>query len=96
MSLRGASDAKFQDNNPLTAEAEIRWNVMPRWSVLGFSGVGKAYGCLHSFSDAPTAFGCGTGFRYVTARKLGVTMGTDVAHGPGQNAFYVQAGSAWR
>ncbi|WP_408425103.1 hypothetical protein [Paraburkholderia fungorum] len=92
MSLRGVSDAKFQDNNPLTAEAEIRWNVMPRWSVLGFSGVGK----LHSFSDAPTAFGFGTGFRYVIARKLGVTMGIDVVHGPGQNAFYVQVGSAWR
>ena len=96
VSLRGVSDAKFQDNNQLTAEAEIRWNVTPRWSVLGFGGVGKAYGHLHSFSDAPTAFGFGTGFRYLIARKLGVTMGIDVAHGPGQNAFYVQVGSAWR
>ncbi|WP_259460958.1 BamA/TamA family outer membrane protein [Paraburkholderia sp. BL23I1N1] len=96
VSLRGVSDAKFQDNNQLTAEAEIRWNVTPRWSVLGFGGVGKAYGHLHSFSDAPTAFGFGAGFRYLIARKLGVTMGIDVAHGPGQNAFYVQAGSAWR
>jgi hypothetical protein len=96
VSLRGVSDAKFQDSNQLTAEAEIRWNVTPRWSVLGFGGVGKAYGHLHTFNDAPTAFGFGTGFRYLIARKLGVTMGIDVAHGPGQNAFYVQVGSAWR
>lgn len=94
--LRGISQAKFQDRNQLTGEMELRYNVTPRWSVLGFGGVGKAYGNLHSFSDAPTAFGFGTGFRYLIARKLGVSMGIDVAHGPGQNAFYIQVGSAWR
>jgi len=30
------------------------------------------------------------------ARKLGLAMGIDIARGPGQNAFYVQVGSAWR
>ncbi|CAG9216398.1 Outer membrane protein/protective antigen OMA87 [Paraburkholderia tropica] len=95
VNLRGVSDAKFQDRNQLTGELELRWNVTPRWAVLGFGGVGKAYGNLHSFSDAPTAFGFGTGFRYLIARKLGLSMGIDVAHGPGQNAFYIQVGSAW-
>lgn len=94
--LRGVSQAKFQDRNQLTGEVELRYYVTPRWSVLGFGGVGRAYGNLHAFSDAPTAFGFGTGFRYLVARKLGITMGVDVAHGPGQNAFYIQVGSAWR
>ncbi|SAK91620.1 Surface antigen [Caballeronia hypogeia] len=96
VNLRGISQAKYQDRNQLTGELELRYNITPRWSVLGFGGVGKAYGNLHSFSDAPTAFAFGTGFRYLIARKLGVSMGIDVAHGPGQNAFYVQVGSAWR
>lgn len=96
VSLRGVSDAKFQDRNQLTGELELRWNVAPRWYVLGFGGAGKAYGNLHSLSDAPTAYGFGTGFRYLIARKLGLTMGIDIARGPGQNAFYVQIGSAWR
>ncbi|MDR3097000.1 MAG: BamA/TamA family outer membrane protein [Paraburkholderia sp.] len=94
--LRGVSQAKFQDRNQVTGEVELRYYVTPRWSVLGFGGVGRAYGNLHAFSDAPTAFGFGTGFRYLVARKLGITMGIDVAHGPGQNAFYIQVGSAWR
>lgn len=94
--LRGVSQAKFQDRNQVTGEVELRYYVTPRWSVLGFGGVGRAYGNLHAFSDAPTAFGFGTGFRYLVARKLGITMGVDVAHGPGQNAFYIQVGSAWR
>ena len=96
VSLRGVSDAKYQDRNQLTGELELRWNVAPRWYVLGFGGAGKAYGNLHSLSDAPTAYGFGTGFRYLIARKLGLTMGIDIARGPGQNAFYVQVGSAWR
>jgi hypothetical protein len=94
--LRGVSQAKFQDRDQITGEVELRYYVTPRWSVLGFGGVGKAYGNLHSFSDAPTAFGFGTGFRYLIASKLGVTMGIDIAHGPSQNAFYIQVGSAWR
>ncbi|WP_322045100.1 BamA/TamA family outer membrane protein [Paraburkholderia sp. J67] len=94
--LRGVSQAKFQDRNQLTGEIELRYYVTPRWSVLGFGGVGRAYGGVHAFSDAPTAFGFGTGFRYLIARKLGMTMGIDIAHGPGQNAFYIQVGSAWR
>lgn len=96
VSLRGVSDAKYQDRNQLTGEVELRWNITPRWALLGFGGAGRAYGNLHSFSDAPTAFGFGTGFRYLVARKLGISMGIDVAHGPGQNAFYIQVGSAWR
>lgn len=37
----------------------------------------------------------GGGFRYLIARKLGVSIGIDVAHSRDQNAFYVQVGSAW-
>ena len=96
MSLRGVPDAKYQDRNPVDGEVELRWNVAPGWSVLGFGGAGHACGEQHSFSDAPTAFGFGTGFRYLTARKLGLTMGIDIARGPVQNAFHVQVGSAWR
>ncbi|WJF91970.1 BamA/TamA family outer membrane protein [Paraburkholderia bonniea] len=96
VTLRGVSQAKFQDRNQITTELELRWNVTPRWSVLGFGGAGKAYGRLHDFGEAQTAFGVGTGFRYLIAKKLGLAVGVDVAHGPGQNAFYVQVGSAWR
>jgi hypothetical protein len=94
--LRGVPAAKYQDRNQLTIEAELRWNATPDWSVLGFAGVGRAYGNLHSFSDAPVAYGFGAGFRYLLVRKIGLTMGIDIARGPGQNAFYIQIGSPWR
>lgn len=93
--LRGVQKGRYQDRNAVMAEVELRWDVTPRWSLLGFTGTGKAYGRWHDFSDAATIYSVGAGFRYMIARKLGVAIGVDVAHSKGQNAFYMQAGSAW-
>lgn len=94
--LRGVQKGRYQDRNAVMAEMELRWDVTPRWSVLAFTGTGKAYGRWDSFSDASTVFSVGGGFRYMIARKLGISMGIDVAHSRDQNAFYIQVGSAWR
>ncbi|RZT42066.1 BamA/TamA family outer membrane protein [Cupriavidus agavae] len=94
--LRGVQKGRYQDRNALAAEVELRWDVTPRWSLLAFTGTGKAYGRWHDFSDASTVFSVGGGFRYMLARKLGLSMGIDVAHSKDQNAFYIQVGSAWR
>ncbi|MBB1594561.1 BamA/TamA family outer membrane protein [Achromobacter sp. UMC46] len=94
--LRGVSRGRYQDKTALATELELRWNVTPRWSLLGFTGLGKAYGRWHSFNEASTVVSVGTGFRYLIARKMGLSVGIDVAHSKDQNAFYIQVGSAWR
>jgi hypothetical protein len=94
--LRGVRKGQYQDRNEVTAEVELRWDLTSRWSLLGFTGAGKAYGRWHSFSDAQTVHSIGAGFRYLIARKLGLSIGVDVAHSKDQNAFYIQVGSAWR
>ncbi|WP_233871377.1 BamA/TamA family outer membrane protein [Paraburkholderia adhaesiva] len=94
--LRGVQKGRYQNRNAISTEAELRWDVTPRWSLLGFTGLGKAYGRLESFSQAQNVTSVGTGFRYLIARKLGASIGIDVAHSKDQNAFYIQFGSAWR
>lgn len=94
--LRGVSKSRYQDQNAIVTEVELRWNVTPRWSVLGFTGAGKAYGKWNDFSEATTATSVGAGFRYLIARKLGLTFGVDVARSKDDNAIYFQLGSAWR
>ncbi|MCD0505287.1 BamA/TamA family outer membrane protein [Bordetella petrii] len=94
--LRGVARGRYQDKTALATEMELRWNVTPRWSILGFTGVGKAYGRWKSFSEASSITSVGTGFRYLIARKLGLAVGIDVAHSRDQNAVYIQVGSAWR
>ena len=94
--LRGVSRGRYQDKTALVAETELRWNVTPRWSVSGFTGIGKAYGRWRTFSESDNVVSVGAGFRYLIARKLGLAVGIDVAHSKEQNAFYIQVGSAWR
>ncbi|WP_028354650.1 BamA/TamA family outer membrane protein [Bordetella petrii] len=94
--LRGVSRGRYQDRTALAGETELRWNVTPRWSLLGFAGIGKAYGRWKSFGEASSVTSAGVGFRYLVARKLGLSVGIDVARSRDQNALYIQVGSAWR
>ncbi|GLS06007.1 glyceraldehyde-3-phosphate dehydrogenase [Chitiniphilus shinanonensis] len=95
VSLRGLPKGRYQDQYTLTGEMELRWTFVPRWSVLAFGGVGRAWGHWQDFSDADDAWGAGVGFRYLIARKLGLAVGIDVARSQDDNAFYFQVGSAW-
>ncbi|HVY04739.1 MAG TPA: BamA/TamA family outer membrane protein [Burkholderiales bacterium] len=96
LDMRGLPAARYQDQHTALAEAEVRWNVTPRWAFVGFAGAGRAWGKSQAFDDASTIVSRGLGFRYLIARQLGLQMGTDFAWGPDDFAFYIQVGSAWR
>jgi len=94
--LRGISYGRYQDQNVGMLEAELRWNLNPRWALLGFGGAGKAWGRSINFGDASTRTTEGVGFRYLMARALGLYVGLDFARSQDDHAFYIQVGSAWR
>ncbi len=94
--MRGIAAGRYQDRRAAMAETELRWNLTPRWALIGFVGAGRAWGRRDSFGDATTAVAKGAGFRYLLARKLGMYGGLDYAWGPDDHTFYIQMGSAWR
>jgi outer membrane protein assembly factor BamA len=94
--LRGVPAARLQDENTGVVEAELRWNVTPRWALIGFAGAARAWGTRDGFGEAPTAVSKGAGFRYLIARRLGLYVGIDVAKSNYDHAFYIQVGNAWR
>jgi hypothetical protein len=96
VTLRGIPAMRYQGRNALVAEAEVRYDLDARWALLGFGGVGKAYGGRVDFADAETVTAGGAGFRYLIARKLGLYAGLDLARGPEDTVVYIQIGSAWR
>jgi hypothetical protein len=85
--MRGIPMFRYQNEDVALVEAEVRWNVTPRWALVAFAGKGKA-------DESASAWGLG--FRRLVARRLGIYMGIDVAKGPEETAFYIQAGGAWR
>ena len=92
----GDGALRYQDENTGLVDGELRWNVTPRWALVGFAGAGRAWGTSEDFGDASTRTSAGAGFRYLIARQLGLYMGMDFAWSKDEEAFYIQAGSAWR
>jgi outer membrane protein assembly factor BamA len=96
LDMRGVPAARYQDENTAVVEAEVRYEVTPRWSVVGFLGAGRAWGRGTSFDDTGSIVNKGVGVRYLVARRLGLYVGIDVARGPEDTAFYLQVGNGWR
>jgi hypothetical protein len=93
--LRGIPVFRYLGNYVATVEIEPRYKVNDRWSVVGFTGAGRAAAEFDALSDATRAYNFGAGFRYLMARKLGLGVGFDVARGPEETVVYLTAGSAW-
>ena len=95
ISLRGAPIMRYQGDEVASIEAELRWQLWRRFSVLGFVGTGAAWNDAERVHNTQTIVTGGFGFRYEIARKYGIHMGLDIAFAPDNTAVYVQVGSAW-
>jgi hypothetical protein len=94
--MRGVPAARYQDENAGVLEAEGRYYVTPRWIAVAFAGVGRAWGRNSGFNDVDNVTSKGLGFRYLLARRLGLSGGLDVAWGPEKTAYYLSLGNAWK
>ncbi|MFC0777872.1 BamA/TamA family outer membrane protein [Flavobacterium sp. HJSW_4] len=95
INLRGIPAARYMGNTSIVSEAELRWDVYRRWSVMGFGGLASAFDDWDKAFAKPVVYSYGTGFRYLLARKFKLRMGVDVAKGPEEWAYYIVFGSNW-
>jgi hypothetical protein len=102
ISLRGVPALRYQGEVTALIETEQQLNITSRWSIVGFAGIGTAFGekkitlpGADSTNSVQTAWNAGAGFRYLMARLLGLRMGLDVARGPEDWAVYVVFGYSW-
>ena len=92
---RGIPIGRFVDNNAVLAEAELRWDLSRRWSLVGFGGVGRVADSLDELLDADDHPAGGAGFRYLIAEQYGLRLGVDVAYGDDDWAIYIGVGTGW-
>ena len=95
LDMRGVPINRYQGNADILTEGELRWDFIRRWSLMFYSGAGKAFDEWSEFGDAKLVVTYGSGFRYFIARKFGLRMGVDVAKGPDTWAYYIVFGSNW-
>ena len=93
--LRGIPAFRYQGKSVGMLETEIRWNILPRWSILGFAGAGDVGGDDPAFETGDNIYAGGVGARYFMMRDLGLWLGVDVARGPEDWYGYITVGHAW-
>ncbi|PKI17260.1 BamA/TamA family outer membrane protein [Colwellia sp. 12G3] len=95
ISMRGIPAARYQGQSVAMSELEVAYRINLRWEVSAFAGIGKASDNFSDFADSESRVSKGAGFRYLIARRYDFNMGIDIAKGPEDTVFYIQAGSAW-
>jgi hypothetical protein len=95
VALRGVQALRYQGERAAELEAELRWQLHPRFSLVGFGGAGVARGESTLADRDQSVTTVGGGFRYLIARTYGIHMGMDVAFGPDDPVLYIVFGSAW-
>ncbi|MCJ8293279.1 MAG: BamA/TamA family outer membrane protein [Colwellia sp.] len=95
ISMRGIPSARYQGKFIALTEVELSYKINFRWEISAFTGIGKASNSVSDFSESASRVSNGVGFRYLIARRYGFNMGVDIAQGPEDTVFYIQAGSAW-
>jgi hypothetical protein len=95
INLRGIPAMRYQGETVTVGEAEFRWNIVSRWSVILFGGAGRAQSIDPLTPADDTVFTKGLGFRYFIARRFGAHAGVDVAKGPEDTVVYLTFGQAW-
>ncbi|WP_264877307.1 BamA/TamA family outer membrane protein [Vibrio agarivorans] len=92
--MRGIAAYAYSGDTVSTLQAQLMWHIDPRWSLLGFGGVGSvADQASNLYSENEWAYG--VGFRYQFARRYGIHMGMDFAFSDDENAFYFNLGSGF-
>jgi len=96
LDMRGLPAVRYQGKADILTEVEFRWDFFRRWSLMFYSGTGKAFDEWSDFGSSDWITSYGTGFRYLLARKFKLRVGIDVAKGPEQWTYYIVFGSNWR
>jgi len=94
--LRGIPAMRYQGEQVLTAEAELRWDLTPRWSLVGFAGAGRtSSNSSWNTKDEGVHPAGGFGFRYLIARVFNLRSGVDIGFAEEGYSIYFITGSAW-
>jgi hypothetical protein len=95
VNLRGIPALRFQGDNVTVAEIEGRFNITPKWALIGFAGTGAVSSDNPVIDTQQSINSYGLGGRYKIFDAQNIWVGLDVAKGPEEANWYIQVGHAW-
>jgi outer membrane translocation and assembly module TamA len=88
MIMRGYYQGSFRDNNLFATQAEYRYQVLKRWGLVGFIGLGGVNNTLSDMNSLEWKPSYGGGLRFKINRKENVNVRVDYGFGNGQQNLY--------
>jgi hypothetical protein len=95
VTLRGIPALRYQGKRVGVFEVEGRYNLTPKWALIGFAGTGKVYSDIAVIDTDQSIYNYGIGGRYKIFDAQNVWVGIDIAKGPEEFNWYIQVGHAW-
>ncbi len=94
--MRGLFEGKYRDQNLAVLQGEYRWKFLPRWGLVGFTGLGNIYSDERKFRIRNTKATYGLGGRFQLSKREKLNLRLDFAHSPGEELrFYLTFGEAF-
>lgn len=92
VAMRGVSSYRYQGDQIMVAQSQVRYDIDNRWNISAFYGYGTAQTTGHENSQSDVS-AYGIGFRYQIARRYGLHLGVDIAFSDDESALYFNIGS---
>lgn len=91
--LRGIPALRYQGDRVGVVEIEGRYNISPKWAVIGFAGAGSASSNFTFIDTDQNIYSYGLGGRYRIFEAQNVWVGVDIARGPEDTNWYIRSGT---
>jgi hypothetical protein len=95
ISLRGFSATEYIGLRSASAQAELRWQMSPRWGLVGFGGVGYAGTSLAEAGDSQNTPSYGAGVRFMVLKSQRINIRVDFAKSENDEALHLSVGEAF-
>jgi hypothetical protein len=93
--LRGIPALRYQGESAGAVEVEGRYNFAKRWSAVAFAGAGFAEARFPFADTQDDIHAYGAGIRFLALKEQNLWLEVDLAKGPEDYAFYINAGHPW-
>lgn len=93
--LRGFSVTDYLGKVSTSGQAEARWQLSPRWGLVGFAGVGYFGTSFNDFRSRESIPSYGAGVRFTVLKAKGINLRVDFARSRDDEAIHVSVGEAF-
>ncbi len=91
--LRGIPAMRYQANQVATMQMQWRVDVIKNFSLVAFTGIGKAYNSFEDFNSSDWVYNYGTGVRYTLKNVDNLRVGVDFGWGKDNFGWVISFGT---